>query len=298
MLPYSLRKAIYGFKARIRKRKNASVEARLVELRTIITHNFPIHQVPPATGKLRLLQEGNAVLLNLFARRCEEHGLRYWLDLGTLLGAVRHRGFIPWDEDLDVSMTAQEYEKLVKLLPVIFPKEEGFSWSVRSFLQIGYEGTPLNIDVFPWFFHSSSFSEENRQLVYAGTDFIKRKCVSVGAYTNMPPEKLKSLICEKIMRGCDAADEADEPAMFVSPAVGFLKNTYFAYSDIFPLKKMTFEGGEYNVPHHTRSCLQFYYGDYMSYPPQVGYWHAHMEAVVKSEPFEKAVNLFIDRYGQ
>jgi len=52
-------------------------------------------------------------LLLAFDKICQENQLTYWLDHGTLLGAVRHQGFIPWDDDLDVSMPREDYEKLV-----------------------------------------------------------------------------------------------------------------------------------------------------------------------------------------
>ena len=157
-LPYRLREIAGRIAKKCRRRKDRSLEAKLEDIRNLLIYNHPISSVPPATGKLRLLQDGNTVLLALFARKCRENGLRYWLDYGTLLGAVRHRGFIPWDDDLDVSMMRPEFDRLLELLPVLFPREEGFTWNRHAFLQIGYEGTPLNLDVYPYHFYAESLS--------------------------------------------------------------------------------------------------------------------------------------------
>ena len=54
-------------------------------------------------------------LLAEFDRVCSKHGLTYFAFGGTLLGAVRHKGFIPWDDDIDVAMTREEYRKLVQI---------------------------------------------------------------------------------------------------------------------------------------------------------------------------------------
>lgn len=297
MLPYSVRAAIYGYKDWRRRRKRESVEGRLKELRDIVIFNHPIHQVPRATGKLRLLQEGNAVLLQLFARKCQENGLRYWLDYGTLLGAVRHQGFIPWDDDLDVAMAKPDYDRLMSMLDEIFPVSDGFTYNRGRFLQIGYKGTPLNLDVFPYYFHSSSYSEENGKWVCRALDSIKKKCVQFGEYTNMSEEEMEGIISREVMGAKDSLQEVDQPAVFISPGVLFARSFYLAYGDIFPLKTALFEGTSHSVPNHTRLYLQAYYGDYMSYPPHVGFWHEHMEAIVKHGAWENSVNRFIDTYG-
>ena len=56
-------------------------------------------------------------LLVEFDKLCQEHDLRYTLYAGTMLGAIRHKGFIPWDDDLDVAMPREDYEKLIALIP-------------------------------------------------------------------------------------------------------------------------------------------------------------------------------------
>lgn len=52
---------------------------------------------------------------------CDRHGLQYFADGGTLLGAVRHQGFIPWDDDIDLCMKREDYRKLVQILPQELP---------------------------------------------------------------------------------------------------------------------------------------------------------------------------------
>ena len=54
-------------------------------------------------------------ILLSFDKVCRENGLKYSMCAGTLLGAVRHKGFIPWDDDIDVCMPRPDYEKLIRL---------------------------------------------------------------------------------------------------------------------------------------------------------------------------------------
>ena len=74
-----------------------------------------------------------AVILDLmveFDRVCKEHGITYYLDGGTLLGAVRHKGFIPWDDDADLIMFRSEFEKLCAIAPTAF--KDPYFWQTNE----------------------------------------------------------------------------------------------------------------------------------------------------------------------
>src|SRR5690554_1871247 len=67
-------------------------------------------------AQLRLLE-----MLIQVDRICKKHNIRYWLDGGWALGAVRHGGFIPWDDDVDIALLRDDYLKLISILPDELP---------------------------------------------------------------------------------------------------------------------------------------------------------------------------------
>ena len=70
----------------------------------------------PEGSALRRDQMELLRMLKVVSDICKEHGIQWWLSSGTLLGAARHKGFIPWDDDLDIVMFREDYLKLEKIL--------------------------------------------------------------------------------------------------------------------------------------------------------------------------------------
>lgn len=95
----------------------------------------------------RQLWETEQEILDVVHKVCTENGLRYSLAYGTLLGAVRHGGFLPWDDDVDVMMPREDYEKLIQIWPSAAPDgylletERMYDDFVNTFLKIRKDHT-------------------------------------------------------------------------------------------------------------------------------------------------------------
>lgn len=118
---------------------------------------------------LRRLQLLELDLLKEFDRVCRKHGIVYAISSGTMLGAVRHKGFIPWDDDADISMLREEYEKFVSVADELDPEicyfqdhstDPEYRWGYAKlrrtgtqYVRIGQEHlkcrTGIFVDVFP-----------------------------------------------------------------------------------------------------------------------------------------------------
>ena len=89
-------------------------------------HNQLRKQYNPDGSELRSLQLHLLDILIDFDRICRNNGIEYWLEYGTLIGAARHGGFIPWDDDLDVSIRKKDHKRLVQALKKDMPSNYYF----------------------------------------------------------------------------------------------------------------------------------------------------------------------------
>lgn len=75
----------------------------------------------PVSRELKAVWKTMLDMLEVLIDVCKRHGLCYWLEGGSMLGAIRHQGFIPWDDDIDVAMPREDFEKLLRILPEELP---------------------------------------------------------------------------------------------------------------------------------------------------------------------------------
>ena len=261
---------------------------------------------------LRRLQLTQLEILRRIDDFCREEKIAYSLYAGTLLGAVRHRGFIPWDDDLDVCMERSEYDRFIAAWTERGP--EGYSLQNKdntprftqsftkirkdhtTFLQYDFERgryhTGIFVDVFPIDRMPDSklsrlgFTWDCLRYQLFCREFIPpkgntvQKTVSLALLAAVPPEKrpdkrralLKKINRNNTGRGNTVAVETFRTIRMPLPAD--LLDDYV---------RLPFEDGEYMCFKNWDGYLNAKFGDYMSLPPESERTWAHHPIVIDFE---------------
>lgn len=238
-------------------------------------------------------------VLTSFDEFCRIHELRYSLYAGTLLGAVRHGGFIPWDDDLDVCMPRPDYIELLSLaasIPngygLVLPESDGYSCPFCKYVNLGiaaqepisagvYEGR-LWMDIFP--VDGAPSRENERQKNQE--KFCRMQMLSDWSFYGAAEEdgKIKGMVKNL---GCVLLDEKrakrhmmsylerlsitpgyDKATYVTSYAAGLTKSWALPKGDYESSVLLEFEGRQFPAMSCWDAGLRQWYGDYMVLPPE------------------------------
>ena len=259
-------------------------------------NNVDITTIPPATGQLREIQMANLALLKEVDAIFKQCRISYWLDGGTLIGAIRHKGFVPWDDDIDLLMLRKDYENVIDIIAKNTKNPDIYAEYYRMkthpsviFIKVRHKKCPhLFVDIFPADVYGRGLSVEEQDKRADKIIEIRKelaKTVSADVSDRELLELINKTTKERILKdaipdelqNCDIIWGIDFPH--------FHHNLFMNYNNIFPLKQVEFEGVMLPIPNNYDYYLKQSFGDYMAYPDKLAIGHA---AFMKLDSQEKA----------
>lgn len=271
--------------------------------------------LPKADGDLRLLQRGCAALLSDFDELCKSVGVSYCMMFGTLLGAVRHEGFVPWDDDLDVCMVRDDIATLMDavsrddryLVTVVF---DWYAHCRQIRFKYNDPDNPCFIDLFILDYarddSSESFSSmlAIRQAMIQDLDSSpellewRDSCPYLESGTELAAK------VDGVFRRYEASVRAENICVSRESAKGLIwgiDNCYwtgdgdliYGFDELLPLRRIGFEGVALPAPSNFDGILRRSYGDYLALPADI---HSHYEHVSKTRLANEAVKESIEKH--
>lgn len=231
-------------------------------------------------------------LLKELDRVCKKHEIKYQLFCGSALGAVRHKGFIPWDDDLDVAMLRSEYQRFLEIAPselgeqYFLQAELSPNWSMffsklrkndTTFLEKYHPRYPhhqgIYIDIFPIDNASNNLFWRKVQF-YCSKVVIAKSLYRRGYETDSKGKKLFMNLCRllplkpfhKIAKN-EKCTDSNFVHTFVACTARYSKGVY-QRKWIENTALMDFEGEKYPVSEYYDDLLSTLYGDYMRIPSE------------------------------
>lgn len=281
---------ILGIKIKLAKREIAKERQENVFYQ-YKKDKIDITKVPPAQGLLREIQLANLALLKELAYVCEKNNFKYILDAGTLLGAVRHSRFIPWDDDIDILMFREDYEKIVSVFKNTTRNSDIYAEYHRDndtnfqyFIKIKHKKCPfLGVDIFPLDTYGEHLNKQEQLKKTKGL-YKTIKTLKKGITTNLSNETVKAILT-KTMKEQILTVSNYENSDFVY-GIDFahkLKNWFLDRDIVLPLRKIQFENSEYTTVNKPEKFLKNIYGDYMKYPKKMKILHYSYKNLTSEE---------------
>ena len=246
-------------------------------------NNIDIRTLPKATGFIRELQLANLMILKEFDYVCKKNSLTYWLDFGSALGAIRHKGFIPWDDDIDIGMIRADYEKLIEIFNRDTRNSDLYAsirrkdnYSPNMIIKVSHKKCKyLFIDIFPYDDYGKILTQSERIKL---TQKIKSDCSKLKKIASRGIcHKDYELLIEKHRKEILINQRITEQNADLVWGIDFYhqwKQWCYSYDMVFPLREIEFEGLSFPCMNKIEDYLSQVYGNYMSYPKKLGWGHS------------------------
>ena len=261
----------------------------------IIKKNFWL-SFPKAEGDLRLIQKGNLLLIKRFKQICDKLNVQFWMHGGSLIGAVRHNGFIPWDDDIDIAMMRSDFMKVKNFL------KDNYNYEIAEYYytcfgcrSYRFRRKDLLSNFFMDIFVYDNYHNNNDNILEEWKMIRSFKSGIQSQWKNILNEfnikisnnirlddniRLKTAIDKLIDRYVErfSSNQKEDYLLWGldnnyenSTKYAWHHGRIFKYDDIFPLKECEYEGNIYNIPSNFEKYILKEYGiGYLEMPNNIG----------------------------
>ena len=254
--------------------------------------NF-FHRMANATGDLRVLQEAMSILLVNLDKICRSNNIIYFLCAGTLLGANRHSGFVPWDDDTDVFMLREDVEKLIDVM------KDNKDFSVRSFIA-DFKRAPVYTRIVRFSYNDTRIGNWQSFVDI----FILDWCKDTSDESWNKYLSVRNQLCSEFVKLRDAGESHDYVHNQLNEKYKIVFNNLLNYENsrsalcwgwdnfthgskyineydfVFPLTEVEFENYKFWAPKNPERYSSWRYGDWLAIPRSV---NAHRHSNIDKE---------------
>lgn len=299
----SLQKDIKKKNKKINKiQKDLIVKTETIESYNKLFNYLFVFNTLERRGALKNMQDTCTELLVFVDKICKKHKINYWITAGNLLGYARHDGYIPWDDDMDIAMMREDYDKFLSIINDEIKNNnldnniEITQFRINSnnivvgFIQLFYKidinsnGILAGLDVFPHDYieidNCNSVSEVKKEITPTFVEVCENFVTNV--YENkLDKETLYGEYFEKLHT------TQSKEKYVLSGLDGYFRKKAIVYrtEDIFPLKKVNFNSIETFAPNNITQYLKDHFGeDYMKIPQNVRFHDCRLYYLIDTYP--------------